>query len=166
MESENHENFPAIVKEYCEVKKEKKKKELEEEDKNKKKKKIVKDYNRPRGGMMIVGRDSNGKLIRIAKSYSEAKKEQEEEKMKKKKKKEEEGECDSEPEEPWEPRWSDENLALHLWRCMCRRKGVKVHEYVPRTDYHTMSGAEVKLDMLWRKVYKAEAEAEATTTTS
>ncbi|GKF82279.1 hypothetical protein Tco_0243935, partial [Tanacetum coccineum] len=112
MESENHENFPAvmkIVKEYCEVEKEKKKKELEEEDK---KKKIVKDYNRPRGGMMIVGRDSNGKLIRIAKSYSEAKKEQEEEKMKKKKKKkkkkeEEEGECDSEPEEPWEPRWSD-----------------------------------------------------------
>ncbi|GKE54851.1 hypothetical protein Tco_1490007, partial [Tanacetum coccineum] len=144
-------------KEYCEDKK--------------KKKKIVKDYNRPRGGMMIVGRDSNGGFIKIAKSYSEAKKEQEEEKMKKKKKKnEEEGECDSEPEEPWEPRWSDENLALHLWRCMCRRKGVKVHEYVPRTDYHTMSGAEVKLDMLWRKVYKAEAEAaaaaEATTTTS
>ncbi|GKF13752.1 hypothetical protein Tco_0055214, partial [Tanacetum coccineum] len=55
--------------------------------------------------MMIVGRDSNGAFIKIAKSYSEAKKEQEEEKMKKKKKKkEEEGECDSEPEEPWEPR--------------------------------------------------------------
>ncbi|GKB22413.1 hypothetical protein Tco_0861814 [Tanacetum coccineum] len=41
--------------------------------------------NNNKGGMMIVGRDSNGKLIRIAKSYSEAWKEkklrEEEEKM-------------------------------------------------------------------------------------
>ncbi|GJX28489.1 hypothetical protein Tco_0236568 [Tanacetum coccineum] len=156
MESENHGNWK-IVKDYCEEKKKK------EEDKNNKKKKIVRlkgynNRNRGRGGMQ-VGHDSNGKLILIGKSYAEFYMEKEE---KKKKKKREEGECDSEPiSPPREPRWSDENLAMHIWRGVCRSKGVKCHEYVLRTDYRNMTREEIKLDLLWTKVYQAEAEEEA-----
>ncbi|GKD45213.1 hypothetical protein Tco_1269858 [Tanacetum coccineum] len=75
--------------------------------------------NRNRGGMMIVGRDSNGKLIRIAKSYSEA--------WKEKKLREEEEKSNGEPEETRQPRWSDENLAVHIWtdvNWLWIRKGV------------------------------------------
>nr|GEW87030.1 pescadillo-like protein [Tanacetum cinerariifolium] len=88
----------------------------------------------------------------------------------KEKKKKEEGECDSEP--PREPRWSDENLAMHIWRGVCWDKGVKCHEYALRTDYANMTREEIQLDLLWRKVYQAEeaeeeaAEAEKTSTTS
>ncbi|GJT12750.1 hypothetical protein Tco_0859792 [Tanacetum coccineum] len=164
MESKNHEKFwlvIKIVKCYCEENKK------EEEDKNKKKKKKIvrlKGYNNRNRGGMQVGHDSNGKLILIGKSYAEFYMEEEE----KKNKKREEGECDSEPiSPPREPRWSDENLAMHIWRGVCRSKGVKCHEYQLRTDYRNMTREEIKLDLLWRKVYQAEAEeeaAEATTT--
>ena len=59
---------------------------------------------------------------------------------------------------PRKPRWSDRNMALHIWRGVCRKKGLKYHKYVirPTKDYLTMPREEVRLDMLWRKVYKSE----------
>ncbi|GJX36531.1 hypothetical protein Tco_0248088 [Tanacetum coccineum] len=161
MESENDDNFPLVmemVKGYCEEKEEKKKEP--EEDKNKKNK--IMRGNKNRGGMMIVGRDSNGKLIRIAKSYSEAWKEKKlrEEEEKKKKK------SNGEPEEtlpPRQPRWSDENLAVHIWTGMCRSKGMTPQKYQLRNDYRNMNRQEINLDLLFRKVYKTKEEAAAAT---
>ncbi|GJY46382.1 hypothetical protein Tco_0435445 [Tanacetum coccineum] len=109
--------------------------------------------------------DSNGKLILIAKSYAEAKKEQklkEEEKRKKKK-------SDGEPEEtlpPRHPRWSDENLAVHIWTGMCRSKGMRPQKYQLRKDYRNMNREEINLDLLFRKVYKTKEEAAVATSTS
>ena len=90
-------------------------------------------------------------VMKIVKGYCEEKK----------KKKEEE-----ETRPPREPRWSDEEMAIHLWRGVCRRKGVKIHEYVLATDYRNMTRGEIKLDRLWRKVYQQYAEEEAAAATS
>ena len=91
-------------------------------------------------------------VMKIVKGYCEEKKKKEEE----------------ETWPPREPRWSDEQMAIHLWRGVCMSKGVKMHEYVLATDYHNMTYGEIKLDMLWRKVYKqyAEEDAAAETTTT
>ncbi|GKD05663.1 hypothetical protein Tco_1180637 [Tanacetum coccineum] len=69
---------------------------------------------------------------------------------------------------PRKPRWSDRNMALHIWRGFCKREGVKLHKYVLKTaqDYPTMTNEEIKLDMLWRKIYKSEAATAAATTTT
>ncbi|PWA48577.1 pescadillo-like protein [Artemisia annua] len=74
-------------------------------------------------------------VMKIVKGYCEEKKKKEEE-----------------TRPPRRPRWSDRNLALHMWRGVCRSKGVKLHKYVLATDCCNMTREEIKLDMLWRKL--------------